>query len=216
MARAFGRWISAALSGAALAFTPASAEVPGYQAKVDAKLDTVKSAIASGPFKADWDSLRAGYRTPDWFSRRQVRHLHPLGRLLGAGLRERMVFAQHVCAGHPAYEHHLATYGPQSKFGYKDFIPLFKAEKFGPRRLGRSLFGCGRPAMSCPSPSIATALRCMIPTSRKWDAAQMGPKRDVVGLIARPHARRACISACPRTAPSIGGGIIWVGHTIPT
>src|SRR3546814_4781751 len=34
--------------------------------------------------------------------------------------------------GNPAYEHHLKTYGPQSKFGYKDFIPMFKAEKFDP------------------------------------------------------------------------------------
>ncbi len=27
---------------------------------------------------------------------RQVRHLHPLGRVLGAGIRQRVVFAQHV------------------------------------------------------------------------------------------------------------------------
>ena len=25
------------------------------------------------------------------------------------------------------FEHHIKTYGPQSKFGYKDFIPQFKA-----------------------------------------------------------------------------------------
>src|SRR3546814_8690835 len=38
-----------------------------------------------------------------------------------------------VCSSDlPAYEHHLKTYGPQSKFGYKDFIPMFKAEKFDP------------------------------------------------------------------------------------
>ena len=32
----------------------------------------------------------------------------------------------------PVFKHHVATYGPQSKFGYKDFIPRFKAEKFDP------------------------------------------------------------------------------------
>ena len=32
--------------------------------------------------------------------------------------------------GTPEFAHHVATYGPQSKFGYKDFIPQFKAERF--------------------------------------------------------------------------------------
>ena len=32
----------------------------------------------------------------------------------------------------PAFQHHIETYGPQSKFGYKDFIPMFKAEAYDP------------------------------------------------------------------------------------
>ena len=28
------------------------------------------------------------------------------------------------------HKHHVETYGPLSEFGYKDFIPMFKAEKF--------------------------------------------------------------------------------------
>lgn len=34
--------------------------------------------------------------------------------------------------GMPAYEHHRKTYGEQREFGYKDFIPLFRAERFDP------------------------------------------------------------------------------------
>ena len=34
--------------------------------------------------------------------------------------------------GSPEYEHHIKTYGKHSEFGYKDFIPMFKAEKFDP------------------------------------------------------------------------------------
>ena len=34
--------------------------------------------------------------------------------------------------GTPQYEYHLKTYGGPSKFGYKDFIPMFTAEKFDP------------------------------------------------------------------------------------
>ena len=32
------------------------------------------------------------------------------------------------------YAYHLTKYGHPSEFGYKDFIPLWKAEKFGSRR----------------------------------------------------------------------------------
>ena len=28
------------------------------------------------------------------------------------------------------FKYHLKSYGPQSRFGYKDFIPMFKVEKF--------------------------------------------------------------------------------------
>ena len=31
---------------------------------------------------------------------------------------------------HREFEHHVKTYGAQKDFGYKDFIPMFRAEKF--------------------------------------------------------------------------------------
>ena len=32
--------------------------------------------------------------------------------------------------GHDNNKEHVAKYGPVSKFGYKDYIPMFTAEKF--------------------------------------------------------------------------------------
>ncbi len=34
--------------------------------------------------------------------------------------------------GSPEFERHVATYGPHTSFGYKDFIPLFTAENYDP------------------------------------------------------------------------------------
>ncbi|MCS7367498.1 MAG: alpha-L-fucosidase, partial [archaeon YNP-WB-062] len=34
--------------------------------------------------------------------------------------------------GTPQYEYHVKNYGHPSKFGYKDFIPMFTGEKFDP------------------------------------------------------------------------------------
>jgi alpha-L-fucosidase len=31
---------------------------------------------------------------------------------------------------HPIHEYHTQTYCPVNEFGYKDFIPMFTAEKF--------------------------------------------------------------------------------------
>ena len=41
-------------------------------------------------------------------------------------------------------KHQVATYGPLTKFGYKDFIPMFKARALRCTRLGRSLSTIGR------------------------------------------------------------------------
>ena len=123
---------AAACAALALAASSASAEIPGYQAKLATKLANVRAGIAKGPFKSDWDSLRAGYRTPDWFRDAKF------GIFIHWGVYSVPAFANEwysrnmYVPGNAAYEHQVATYGPQSKFGYKDFIPLFKAEKFDP------------------------------------------------------------------------------------
>ena len=41
--------------------------------------------------------------------------------------------------GNPQYDYHAITYGPVSEFGYKDFIPMFKAEKFDAEEWGKDL-----------------------------------------------------------------------------
>jgi alpha-L-fucosidase len=33
------------------------------------------------------------------------------------------------------YKYHLATYGPQSKVGYKDLVPMFKGVEWDPEHL---------------------------------------------------------------------------------
>ena len=94
------------------------------------RLAAIDEVAGRGPFQPNWESL-GHFQTPRLVPRREVRHLHPLGRRTPCpasaanGIRARCIRQDT-----PEFEHHLATYGPQSKFGYKDFIPQFKAEKF--------------------------------------------------------------------------------------
>jgi alpha-L-fucosidase len=173
----------------ALAASSASAEIPGYQARLATKLTNVKTGIAKGPFKSDWDSLRTGYRTPDWFRDAKF------GIFIHWGVYSVPAFANEwysrnmYVPGNAAYEHQVATYGPQSKFGYKDFIPQFKAEKFDPAAWVQ-LFSDAGARYVVPVAEHCDGFAMYQSDLTEWDAAEMGPHRDVVGLIAKAARAR--------------------------
>ena len=48
-----------------------------------------------------------------------------------------------------------------------------------------------------------------------WNAAAMGPHRDVVGELATARAPAVCASASPRTSPNTGGGTAWAAPSPP-
>jgi Alpha-L-fucosidase len=99
-----------------------------YDARRSEILDLVDRQANDGPFRATWDSLRK-YQTPLWYEDAKF------GIFIHWGLYSVPAFASEWYSrnmyqpGSPEFRHHLETYGPQDKFGYKDFIPLFKAEK---------------------------------------------------------------------------------------
>src|ERR1700730_1020949 len=125
---------AAVAAGLALALAAHAADSPraaDYPQKIRTQLETVDAKIKHGPFHADWTSL-AAYRAPDWFRDAKF------GIFLHWGVYSVPAFANEwysrnmYVKGSPAYEYHRAVYGPQSKFGYKDFIPLFNAAKVDP------------------------------------------------------------------------------------
>ena len=63
--------------------------------RVDTAVREARQVASEGPFLPQWESLEK-YEIPAVVQRREVRNLHPLGRLLRAGLHERMVPADDV------------------------------------------------------------------------------------------------------------------------
>jgi len=79
------------------------------------------------------------------------------------------------------FQHHLKTYGPQSKFGYKDFIPRSKPRSTT-QRVGH-LFKTQARGSSCRwrAPRRLPSVRLLV---HRLERRQDGPKRDVVGDLA--------------------------------
>jgi alpha-L-fucosidase len=135
-------------------------------------------AIADGPFKAEVESLRQ-YECPDWFRDAKFgiwAHWGPQSVPMEGDWYAKHMYVQ----GHPQYEHHLSQYGHPSQQGYKDIIPLWKAEKWDPDRL-MSLYKKAGAKYFVSMGSHHDNFYLWNSQLHKWNAVNMGPKRDVVG-----------------------------------
>ena len=94
------------------------------------KLKEIDEVIKEGPFDDTWESL-SDYRVPEWYDKMRFGIFIHYGVFsvpaFGCEWYPRLMYEKEMV---DCYEHHLKTYGKQSEFGYKDFIPMFKAEKF--------------------------------------------------------------------------------------
>jgi alpha-L-fucosidase len=85
--------------------------------------------------------------------------------------------------GSPEFEHHRATYGPHTSFGYKDFIPMFTADKFDPAHWA-NLFRRAGAQFVVPVAEHHDGFAMYDCTYSQWTAARMGPRRDLIGELA--------------------------------
>ena len=134
--------------------------------------------IADGPFKPSMDSLKQ-YQCPDWFRDAKFgiwAHWGPQAVPMDGDWYARGMYEP----GNKHYKYHLAHYGHPSEFGYKDIIPLWKAEKWDPDRLMQLYQKAGAKYFV----SMGTHHDNFFLWNSKlhnWNAVNMGPKRDVVG-----------------------------------
>ena len=144
----------------------------------DDKPSTAKLPIAPGPFQPTMDSLKQ-YKCPDWFRDAKFgiwAHWGPQAVPMDGDWYARGMYEQ----GSKDYKYHIEHYGHPSQFGYKDIIPLWKAEKWDPDRLMQLYKKAGaRYFVSMGSHHDDFFL--WNSKLHKWNAVNMGPKRDVVG-----------------------------------
>ncbi len=155
---------------------------------MSAFLDRLERVIAQGPYSDSWESL-SEFQPPRWFNRLKF------GIFLHWGVYSVPAFANEwysrnmYIQGTREFEHHVQTYGPHAQFGYKDYIPMFKAEKFDPDAWA-ALFEAAGARYVVPVAEHHDGFQMYRSDLSHWNAWEMGPKRDVLGeLTASCRAR---------------------------
>ena len=84
--------------------------------------------------------------------------------------------------GTPQYDYHCKTYGHPTKFGYKDFIPMFTAEHFDADAWAE-LFKKSGAQFAGPVAEHHDGFAMWETKYSEWNAARMGPKQDIVAKL---------------------------------
>ena len=140
--------------------------------------DATKLPVAPGPFNADLESFKQ-YKYPEWFRDAKLgmwAHWGPQAVPMAGDWYARNMYIQ----GSNQYKDHLERYGHPSEHGYKDIIPLWKAEKWDPDRL-MALYKKAGARYFVSMGSHHDNFHLWNSTHHQWNAVNMGPKRDVVG-----------------------------------
>ena len=168
---------------------PNAASLDATWQKANSKYDAARKKILKqvdrqandGPFRPDWASLQ-NYHAPQWYEDAKF------GIFIHWGLYSVPAFANEWYSRNmyqpdsPEFKHHVAAYGPQSKFGYKDFIPMFKAERFEPQQWAR-LFRDAGAKYVVPVAEHHDGFPMYASELTDWCAGKMGPKRDLLGEL---------------------------------
>jgi len=144
--------------------------------------------IPEGPFQPTWESLER-YQVPQWCLDAKFGIFIHWGLYAVPGFGNEWYPRNMYQKGSAEFEHHLATYGPQAKFGYKDFIPLFRAEKFDPDHWA-GLFRRAGAKFVVPVAEHHDGFAMYDCSHSEWNAAQMGPQLDLIGELAEAVRRQ--------------------------
>jgi alpha-L-fucosidase len=139
---------------------------------------TSPPAVRQKPFTAELESL-AAYQCPEWFRDAKFgiwAHWGPQSVPMEGDWYARRMYLQED----RDYQHHLDNYGHPSVAGWKDIIPLWKAEKWDPERL-MTLYKQAGARYFVSMGVHHDNFDLWNSTYHPWNAVRMGPRRDVVG-----------------------------------
>ena len=144
-------------------------------------LNQIDEVIKKGKYKDNWESL-SGHPIPAWFTAGKLGIFIHFGVYSVPGFGNEWYSRSMYDPACGEYEHHIKTYGPHKDFGYKDFIPMFKAEKFDAGEWA-DLFKAAGVKYVMPVAEHHDGFAMYDTEFNRWNANKMGPCKDIVGEL---------------------------------
>ncbi len=142
------------------------------------------------PFTPDWQSLSRHRAVPEWMRDAKFGiYCHWGVYSVPAYGNEQYYYYMHrdstsadfLMGGHKRHE---AIYGPLTKFGYHDFIPMFKGEKFNADEWAQ-LFQESGARFAGTVAEHHDGFAMWDSKYTPFNAKKMGPKKDIIGLLGK-------------------------------
>jgi alpha-L-fucosidase len=137
---------------------------------------------AQEKYNATWESLEK-YTLPEWVKDAKFGIFIHWGVYSVPGYGSEWYPRLMYDSSTDVFKFHVKKYGPQDKFGYKDLVPMFKAEKFSAEQWV-DLFKRSGAKYVVPVAEHHDGFAMYNTALSRWNSVEMGPKRDVVGEIA--------------------------------
>ena len=133
--------------------------------------------MMTGKFEPTWESLK-NYEVPEWYRNAKFGIWAHWGPQCVEGTGDWMARSLYM-EGSNGYKHHVEHYGHPSEVGFKDIIPLFKAEHWNPDSLVAFYKQIGAQYFFALG-NHHDNFDLWDSKYQPWNSVNMGPKRDIL------------------------------------
>jgi alpha-L-fucosidase len=149
----------------------------------------VAPGLAEEKYEATFESLAMHNAEPEWLKDAKLGIYFHWGVYSVPAFHDEWYPRNMHLEGSEDYKHHQETYGDPSKFGYHDFVPMFKAEHFDPEEWA-DLFQQAGARFAGPVAEHHDGFSMWASKATPWNAKDMGPHRDVLGELFQSLEKR--------------------------
>ena len=148
-------------------------------------MEVINVPIAPGPCDPTWKSLGDNFKRPGWWRKAKIGmwlHWGPQSVGEDGDWYAKWIYMPKYAWGNyrTVYADHLVKYGHPSQFGYKDMLPLWKAEKWDPNAL-MALYKRAGARYVIAQGMHHDNFDLWNSKFQPWNSVKIGPHRSIVG-----------------------------------
>ena len=142
----------------------------------------------TGPYQPSWESLAKVNEAPEWFRDAKIGIYFHWGVYSVPAFGNEW-YPRNMHVKQSMKDHHVETWGKIEDFGYADFVPMFKAEKFDAADWA-DLFVQAGARFAGPVAEHHDGFAMWDSELTPWNAADKGPCRDITGELEKAIRKR--------------------------